>query len=192
MYIGKTFPQLPGTKTINHYGDIEDFTLRFNHKKFILWYPKDFTFICPTELFAVQELIHEFEKRNTLVFAASCDTLEVHYAWLNVDKENGGISGIHFPLISDVTRTLSKELGILNEENVTYRASYLMDESNVVFYESINDMNIGRNIHEILRILDAKIYTENNKTVCPSNWERGDEGLDPTREGISTYLKNNY
>ena len=154
--VGKQFPNIT-VDAISEMGDnlkinvLEEAT-RNNKKVLLFWYPKDFTFVCPTELHAFQAALSEFEKRNTIVIGASCDTNEVHFAWLNTAKDNGGIEGVTYPLLADTTRNLSNALGILdienteyNEEldqvmisgsNVTYRATYLIDETGKIFHES--------------------------------------------------------
>ena len=146
--IGKKFPQL-FMKVMTYLGKELNLDIVFEvmNKKcdaIIFWYPKDFTNICPTELNAIQDSISEFEKRNCLVFAASCDTCETHLAWLNTPKDRGGIQGVKFPIISDTKRNLSSMLGILDsEDNVPYRATYLIDQNGIVYHESVNDMRIA-------------------------------------------------
>jgi peroxiredoxin (alkyl hydroperoxide reductase subunit C) len=179
-----------------------------NKKKVILfWYPKDFTFVCPTELHAFQAALPEFEKRNTLVIGASCDTAEVHFAWLNTEKDNGGIEGVSYPLLADSNRNLASTLGILditneefNEEtgvitvegdNVTYRATYVIDEEGIVFHEGINHMPVGRNVNEFLRLIDAYTHVQEKGEVCPANWEEGKDAMSANRAGTAEYLANN-
>ena len=176
-----------------------------NGKKVLLfWYPKDFTFVCPTELHAFQEALTEFEKRNTLVIGASCDTPEVHFAWLSTTKNNGGIEGITYPILADSNRNLANILGILDitserydeefdtiqvvGDNVTYRATYLIDEQGTVFHEGINHMPLGRNVNEFLRLIDAYTHVQNNGEVCPANWEEGKEAMAPNAEETAKYL----
>jgi peroxiredoxin (alkyl hydroperoxide reductase subunit C) len=157
-------------------------------KVLLFWYPKDFTYVCPTELFAFQETVEEFGKRNCMVLGASCDTNEVHFAWLSTPKEEGGIEGVEYPILSDTWRKLAGELNITDvEDNVSYRATYLLDEQGVCFHESVNDMPIGRNVNEYLRILDAKIFNEKNGEVCPANWEEGKRAMAESREGVINY-----
>jgi peroxiredoxin (alkyl hydroperoxide reductase subunit C) len=176
-----------------------------NNKKVLLfWYPKDFTFVCPTELHAFQNALAEFEKRNTMVIGASCDTPEVHFAWLNTSKDNGGIEGVTYPILADTNRNLSSTLGILdtsnevyNEEtgvvtvdgdNVTYRATYLIDENGDVFHEGINHMPLGRNVDEFLRLIDAFTHVQTKGEVCPANWEEGKDAMNANRDGVAEYL----
>lgn len=205
--VGKKFPNIT-VDAISHMGDnlriniLEEATK--NNKKVVLfWYPKDFTFVCPTELHAFQAALGEFEKRNTIVIGASCDTNEVHFAWLNTAKDNGGIEGVTYPLVADTTRNLSTALGILdaedvfNEEtgdyliegsNVTYRATYLVDETGVIFHESVNHMPLGRNVNEFLRLIDAYTHVQTKGEVCPANWEEGKDAMKADRNSTAAYL----
>ena len=177
-----------------------------NKKKVLLfWYPKDFTFVCPTELHAFQEALEEFEKRNVKVIGASCDTAEVHFAWLNTPKNQGGIQGVTYPLLADSNRNLATVLDILdtNEvfdedydnyliegDNVTYRATYLIDENGKIFHESINDMPLGRNVSEFLRLIDAYVHVQQYGEVCPANWQEGKDAMNANRDGVANYLAN--
>ena len=189
--VGKQFPDV-SVKTINADGDESRVNLCCpNIPTVLFWYPKDFTFVCPTEILAFNEKAGEFTKRGFQVFGASCDTCEVHYAWLNTSQEDGGIEGVEFPILADSTRALSSELDILDEEdNVTYRATYLIDENGRCFHASVNDMPIGRNIDELLRLIDAKLHVDEHGEVCPAGWQEGDKAVKATREGIAEYLTN--
>ena len=210
-FVGKKFPNI-AVDAISEMGDnlkINVFEEAVNSKKKVLlfWYPKDFTFVCPTELHAFQAALGEFEKRNTTVIGASCDTNEVHFAWLNTPKDKGGIEGVTYPILADTNRNLSTILDILdiesstyNEEtdtvviegsNVTYRATYLVDEDGKVFHESINDMPLGRNVNEYLRLIDAYTHVQVKGEVCPANWEEGKEAMTADRSGVASYLASN-
>ena len=203
--VGKQFPDI-SVKAIDEMGDAYQLNVLQqaveNKKKVVLfWYPKDFTFVCPTEIHAFQEAAAEFAKRNTIVIGASCDTAEVHFAWLNTAKDNGGIEGVKFPILADSTRVLSQALDILDfdmfdedgsaGDNVTYRATYLIDETGLVFHESINHMPVGRNVHEYLRLVDAYTHVQKHGEVCPANWEEGKTAMNATRDGVADYLSNN-
>lgn len=205
--VGKKFPNIT-VDAISEMGD----NLRINileeavnkKKKVVLfWYPKDFTFVCPTELHAFQAALGEFEKRNTLVIGASCDTNEVHFAWLNTPKDNGGIEGVTYPILADTTRNLAAALDILDAEwvfdenleeeilegsNVTYRATYLIDEDGKIFHESVNDMPLGRNVNEYLRLIDAYTHVQTHGEVCPANWEEGKDAMNADRKSTAAYL----
>lgn len=202
--VGKKFPSVL-VNAMDEMGDTFQIdVLRHaieNKKKVVLfWYPKDFTFVCPTEIHAFQEAAADFAKRNTLVIGASCDTAEVHFAWLNTAKDNGGIEGVKFPLIADSTRRLAEELDILDfdpydedsaGDNVTYRATYLIDEEGTVFHESINHMPVGRNVQEYIRLVDAYTHVQTHGEVCPANWEEGKEAMKADRASTAEYLSNN-
>ncbi|MDR0196006.1 MAG: peroxiredoxin [Myroides sp.] len=206
--VGKKFPNIT-VDAMSEMGDdlrinIFEEATKNNKKVLLFWYPKDFTFVCPTELHAFQAALPEFEKRNTIVVGASCDTNEVHFAWLNTAKDNGGIEGVTYPIIADTQRNLSSVLGILdvenevyNEEldsvqiegsNVTYRATYLVDESGKIFHESVNDMPLGRNVNEYIRLIDAYTHVQTHGEVCPANWEEGKDAMNANRNGVADYL----
>lgn len=208
--VGKKFPSI-AVDAMSEMGDnlkINIFEEATKNKKKVLlfWYPKDFTFVCPTELHAFQAALPEFTKRNTIVIGASCDTNEVHFAWLNTPKDNGGIEGVTYPILADTNRNLSNILGILDIDstsysedtdsiivegsNVTYRATYLIDEEGRIFHESVNDMPLGRNVDEYLRLVDAFTHFQQKGEVCPANWEEGKEAMVATREGVASYLSN--
>lgn len=205
--VGKKFPNIT-VDAMSEMGDnlriniLEEATKK-NKKVVLFWYPKDFTFVCPTELHAFEELKKEFEKRNTIIIGASVDTCEVHFAWLNTPKDQGGIEGISYPILADTTRNLSNALGILeadhiyNEElenyliegsNVTFRATFLIDENGKVFHESVNDMPLGRNVKEYLRLIDAYTHVQKYGEVCPANWEEGKEAMHADRKSTADYL----
>ncbi len=208
--VGKQFPNLD-VDAMNEMGD----TFKLNvfeeaknkgKKVLLFWYPKDFTFVCPTELHAFQEALGEFEKRNTIVIGASCDTPEVHFAWLNTPKDNGGIECVTYDILADSNRNLSGTLDILDVEveynediddsvlvgdNVTYRATYLIDEEGTVFHEGVNHMPVGRNVNEFLRMIDAYTHVQKNGEVCPANWEEGKDAMGANRNATAEYLSKN-
>ena len=208
--VGRKFPNLE-VNAMNELGDTFKINVleeaQKNGKKVLLfWYPKDFTFVCPTELHAFQESLSDFNLRNTMVIGASCDTAEVHFAWLSTSKDNGGIEGITYPLLADSNRNMASTLNILdivNEQydeetgvllvegdNVTYRATYLIDEEGTMFHESINHMPLGRNVNEYLRLIDAYTHVQEKGEVCPANWEEGKEAMTADRSGVVSYLTN--
>lgn len=209
--VGKKFPSIE-VDAMNEMGDtfklnVVEEAIKNKKKVVLFWYPKDFTFVCPTELHAFQEMVEEFDKRNTMVIGASCDTPEVHFAWLNTPKDDGGIQGVTYPILADSNRNLANMLRILdiqseeyNEEtdsfiyegdNVTYRATYLIDEEGTVFHEGVNHMPLGRNVNEYLRLIDAYTHVQKNGEVCPANWEEGKTAMNATRDGVADYLKSN-
>lgn len=208
--VGKKFPNIT-VDAISEMGDnlrinVLQQALNNNKKVLLFWYPKDFTFVCPTELHAFQAALPQFEAKNTIVIGASCDTNEVHFAWLNTPKNNGGIEGVTYSLLADTTRNLAMALGILDIEmvydeelddeilegsNVTFRATYLIDETGKVFHESVNDMPLGRNVNEYLRLIDAYTHIQTKGEVCPANWEAGKDAMQADRKSTADYLSKN-
>ena len=210
-FTGKKFPDI-SVPAMDEMGDVKQINIlklaKENKKKVLLfWYPKDFTFVCPTELHAFQAALPEFEKRNTIVIGASCDTPEVHFAWLNTSKDNGGIEGVTYDILADSNRNLANILDILDVKSVkydeltgaeliegdyvTYRATYLIDEEGEVFHEGINHMPLGRNVNDFLRLIDAYTHVQEKGEVCPANWEDGKEAMSANRDGVMSYLSNN-
>ncbi|HKK89140.1 MAG TPA: peroxiredoxin [Saprospiraceae bacterium] len=208
--VGRKFPNLEVNAT-DEMGDVYAMNILKqavdNKKKVLLfWYPKDFTFVCPTEIHAFQEALKAFEDRNTMVVGASCDTAEVHFAWLNTSKDDGGIEGVTYPLIADSNRNLARALDILDldnfrydeendldlvdGDNVTYRATFLIDEDGTVFHESVNHMPLGRNVAEFLRLIDAYSHVQEKGEVCPANWEEGKDAMKADRTGVAEYLSS--
>ncbi|MEP0987704.1 peroxiredoxin [Ekhidna sp.] len=206
--VGKKAPIVNAPAVINGEEIVENFSLdQYIGKKEVMFffYPKDFTFVCPTEIHAFQEKLEEFEKRGVAVVGASCDTEETHLAWLMTDKDKGGISGVTYPLIADPSKTVASNFGVLagdwsyDEEGnlefdgapVAFRGTFFIDKDGVVRHETINDLPLGRNIDEMLRIVDAWQHVEKHGEVCPANWEEGKTAMNATREGVAEYLSAN-
>ncbi len=154
----------------------------------VFFYPADFTFVCPTELVAFDKAKAEFDARNTKVVGVSVDSVHSHAAWRRTPLNQGGIGAINYPLLSDFCRDLSDPLGILNEEGVTYRASYLLDKEGKIRHFVVNDLPLGRSVSEMLRMVDALAFYEQNGQVCPANWQKGEAGIGADLESTSTYL----
>ncbi len=206
--IGKKAPYFKASAVINGREIVEDFSLdQFIGKKHVIFffYPKDFTFVCPTELHAFQDRMEEFEARNCALVACSTDTEESHWGWLQVAKKHGGIQGITYPIVADTAKTISSNYGVLagdydyNDEGelvatgamIAYRGLFLIDKNGVVHHETINNFPLGRNVDEALRMLDALQYFEENGEVCPANWHRGKEAMVGSHQGVAEYLSNN-
>ena len=166
------------------------------------FYPLDFTFVCPTEIIAFQNRMEEFEERNVAVVGCSIDSKFSHWAWVNTPVENGGIQGVKYPLVSDLTKTISANYDVLagefaynddgemefNGEAVAYRGLFLIDKQGVVRHQVVNDLPLGRSIDEALRMVDALQHFEENGEVCPANWKQGEEAMLATHESVSSYL----
>ncbi len=205
VLVGKKAPSFKAKAVLNG-KDIEaDFSLdQFLGKKYVIFffYPKDFTFVCPSELHAFQELLSEFESRNTAVVACSTDTEQSHWGWLQVAKKDGGIKGITYPIVADTNKTISYNYGVLNgtfgadangnmnatSELVAYRGLFLIDKNGVVRHQLINDLPLVRNVEEALRMVDALQFNEESGEVCPANWNKGKSGMKATHEGVAKYL----
>lgn len=203
--IGKKAPAVKATAVVDGNRIVEDFTLsQYEGKKYVVlfFYPMDFTFVCPTELHAFQEKIGEFEARNVQVVGCSVDSEYSHLAWLGQPKGKGGIEGVTYPIIADTTKTVSENYGVLGGEYmsgeddelvfagapVAYRGLYLIDREGIVRHLVINDLPLGRNVDEVLRMVDALQHFEENGEVCPANWARGKEAMNATGDGVADYL----
>ncbi len=158
--------------------------------KILIFYPADFSFICPTELFAFQDKLAEFEKRNTVLIAFSVDQIYAHQKWLETPKNEGGIQGITYPIVSDINKSIAHAYHVLDEKDgVALRGVVIIDTNNIVQALNVYNTSIGRNIDEVLRVLDAVLFTQEHGHVCPANWEKGDEGMEASHDGLKKYLK---
>ena len=203
--VGKKAPLFDATAVIGGNEIVDSFSLEqyIGEKEVIFFfYPKDFTFVCPTELHAFQASIGEFEKRGVAVVACSTDTENSHLAWLTTPKKQGGIEGVTYPVVADVSKVISNNYGVLagdwayNEENqlvfegaaIAFRGTFFIDKEGIVRHESINDLPLGRNIDEYLRIVDAWHHNQEHGEVCPANWQEGKDALKDTVESVADYL----
>ena len=155
----------------------------------LFFYPLDFTFVCPTEIIAFDEKLAEFKKRNCEVIGVSVDSEFTHLAWKKTPCEKGGIGSIRFPLVSDLTKKISRSYGVLHEDSVALRGLFLIDKQGTIRHAVINDLPLGRNVAEAIRMVDALQYFEKHGEVCPANWEKGKDALTPSAEGIADYLR---
>ncbi len=205
--VGKKAPAFSAPAVINGEEIVENFSLeQYIGKKEVVFffYPKDFTFVCPTEILAFQEKLAEFEKREVAVVGISTDTEETHLAWLMTAKDQGGIEGVTYPLVADTAKTIASNYGVLagdwnyNEAGelifegapIAYRGTFLIDKAGMVRQETINDLPLGRNIDEMIRLVDALHHIEKYGEVCPANWEEGKDAMEATKKGVAEYLAN--
>ncbi|NDD58944.1 MAG: peroxiredoxin [Chlamydiae bacterium] len=191
VLIGKSAPHFTAKAVIGN-SIHDDFSLSSFIGKYVVlfFYPLDFTFVCPTELHAFQEKLPEFTQRNAVVIGCSVDSCFSHLAWLSTPKCKGGIEGIHYPIISDINKNISRAYHVLKEEEgISFRGLYLIDRQGTIRHQLINDLPIGRSVDEVLRTLDAVIFHDNNGEVCPANWKAGDKSMKPTTEGLQDYFK---
>ena len=168
----------------------ETFTLSDLRGKYtvLFFYPLDFTFVCPSEIIAFDKAYEKFKAKNCELVGVSIDSQFSHFAWKNTPVEEGGIGQIKFPLVADITKRISKDYGVLVNKSVALRGLFLIDKEGIVRHAVINDLPLGRNVDEALRMLDALQFTEEHGEVCPANWTAGDEGMTPTAEGVADYL----
>lgn len=175
-------------------GDFKQITLSsFRQDKYValFFYPLDFTFVCPSEIIAFSRRAKAFEERNTQILGVSVDSKFSHFAWRNTPIENGGIGAIDFPLISDLTKEISRDYGVLVDDAVALRGTFLIDRSGIVRHATLNDLPIGRNVDETLRVLDALQFSEKHGEVCPAGWEKGKAGMQASASGVASYLASN-
>lgn len=205
VIVGKKAPSFSAAAVVNGGEIINDFSLdQYRGKNHVLFffYPKDFTFVCPSELHAFQNALSEFEARGVKVVACSTDTQESHWAWLQTPKNKGGIEGVKYPIVADTTKTISEAYGVLageyeydmdgtltaNGPMIAYRGLFLIDKTGTVMHQLVNFFPLGRNVDEALRMVDALQYFEEHGEVCPANWQKGDAAMKPSFEGVADYL----
>lgn len=205
VLVGKKAPLFEADAVINGGEFIEKFSLeQYIGKKYVVFYfyPADFTFVCPTEILAFQHKLKEFEERDTIVVGCSVDSKFSHWAWLQTPQEKGGIQGVAYPIVADSSKTISENYDVLageydyNEEGemefdgdpMAFRGLFLIDKQGVVRHQVVNDMPLGRSVDEVLRLVDALQFFEENGEVCPADWHKGDEGMKATADGVAEYL----
>jgi peroxiredoxin (alkyl hydroperoxide reductase subunit C) len=169
----------------------EDFQLSQLNSKFIVlfFWPLDFTFVCPTEIIAHDRRIEEFKKRETEVVGVSIDSQFTHFAWRNTPVDEGGIGQIRFPIVSDIRHIITRRYGVEHKDGVALRASFLIDKDGVVQHQVVNNLSLGRNVDEMLRMIDAQRNFESHGEVCPAGWHHGDEAIKASNESLKEYLK---
>ena len=168
----------------------EQFKLSDLRGKYVVlfFWPLDFTFVCPTEIVAHDRRIEKFKERNVEVVGVSIDSQFTHFAWRNTPLKEGGIGPVQFPLVADITHEITRAYGIEHPDGVALRASFLIDRDGIVQHQVVNNLPLGREVDEMLRMVDALQYHEEHGEVCPAGWLKGDEGMQPTAEGVADYL----
>jgi peroxiredoxin (alkyl hydroperoxide reductase subunit C) len=189
-FVSQTAPDFSADAYDN--GNFKQISLAgFKGKKVVLFfYPLDFTFVCPTEILAFADTLEEFKKRDTVVLGCSVDSKFTHNAWAQLPREEGGIKGVNFPLISDLNKTIARDYGILLDAGISLRGLFIINKDGVLKHATINHLDLGRNISEVLRLLDAIDYSEAHGEVCPANWERGKKAMKPDSESLKQYMKS--
>ncbi|MEX1312435.1 MAG: peroxiredoxin [Candidatus Sulfomarinibacteraceae bacterium] len=168
----------------------ESFSLSSLRGKYVVlfFYPLDFTFVCPTEILAFDDKLEEFHKRNAEVVGVSVDSQYTHLAWKKTPTDNGGIGPIRYPLVADLKKEIARDYGVLFQDEVALRGLFLIDREGIIRHAVINDLPLGRNVAEALRMLDALRFHEEKGDVCPANWNEGDEGMNATPDGVVDFL----
>jgi len=205
VLVGKKAPLFEADAVVNGGEFVERFSLdQFIGKKYVLFFffPLDFTFVCPTEILAFQEKLSEFEQRNVAVVGCKVDSKYSHWAWLNTEVKNGGIKGVSFPLVSDLSKTIAQNYDVLageydyNEDDemefvgdaLAYRGLFLIDKQGIVRHQIVNDLPLGRSVDEAIRMVDALQCYEEIGEVCPANWHKGDATMKENAESVAEYL----
>jgi len=207
VLVGKKAPHFNASAVLNGNDIVSDFSLdQYLGKQHVIlfFYPKDFTFVCPTELHAFQARLKDFEERGVAVVAVSTDTEMSHWGWLQMPKNQGGIEGITYPLVADTNKTISTNYDVLvgnwdynaegeliaDGELIAYRGLFLIDKAGVVRHQVVNDLPLGRSVDEAIRVVDALQHLEEHGEVCPANWVKGEEAMSASHEGTAEYLAN--
>lgn len=192
VLVGKEAPSFK-TKCVTK-TDVKDTELKDYRGKYVIlfFYPLDFTFVCPTELHAFQEKLEDFSKSDCVVLGCSVDSHFSHLAWLNTPKEKGGIQGVSYGLLSDLGGHIAKAYDVLNPDGIAYRGLFLIDREGMVRHQVVNDLPLGRNVSEALRMLHALQHTEKHGEVCPANWTQGVRALKTTTESVAEYLLTSH
>jgi peroxiredoxin 2/4 len=207
VLVGKKAPSFSAKAVVNGEDIVDGFSLdQYLGKNHVLFffYPKDFTFVCPTELHAFQAKLDEFEARGIKVVACSTDTEESHWGWLQMSKDHGGIEGLTYPIVADTSKTIAANYGVLagdydvDEEGnllatgpmIAYRGLFLIDKEGTVQHQVVNNFPLGRSVNEALRMVDALLHFEDKGEVCPANWEKGQDAMEESHSGVASYLSS--
>ena len=194
MLVTKKAPNFTATAVLGDNQIVENFNLYENFGAkgtVIFFYPLDFTFVCPSEIIAFDKRLEEFTSRGINVIGISVDSQFSHFAWKNTPVNQGGIGQVRFPLVADLSKQISKDFDVLFDESVALRGSFLLDKDGTVRHAVINDLPLGRNIDEMIRMIDTMLFTNEYGEVCPAGWQKGDEGMKASTSGVAEYLNKN-
>ena len=189
-FVSEKAPDFTADALVN--GEFKKVSLSdYKGKKVVLFfYPLDFTFVCPTEILAFADHLEEFKKRNTEIVGVSVDSQFTHMAWAQVDRKEGGIKGVNYPLVSDLSKNIARTYGVLLEgPGIALRGLFIVNKDGVLKHSTINHLDLGRNIDEVLRLLDAVDFSEEHGEVCPANWKKGEKAMKPTAAGLKDYMR---
>ncbi len=192
VLVGKQAPDFTAAAVMADGDIVEDFNLKSYLKDsygLVFFYPLDFTFVCPSEILAYSNRVPKFEEKNVKVVAVSVDSQFSHFAWRNTEPKDGGLGPVKFPLVADITKQIARDYDVLIEsDGVALRGTFLIDRDGVVRHQLVNDLPLGRNADEALRMVDALQFHEENGEVCPAGWQKGEEGMVADQKGVAEYL----
>ena len=194
VLVGKQAPDFTAKAVMPDNSFNETFNLKANLEGkygILFFYPLDFTFVCPSEIIAFHNKIAEFEKRNTQVIGVSVDSHFSHLAWKNTPVEQGGIGNVQYPLVADLTKQISRNYDVLFNGEISFRGLFLIDKDFTVQHQLVNNLPLGRNIDEALRMVDSLQFSEEHGEVCPANWNKGKPGMQADAKGVASYLADN-
>ena len=191
MLVTNPAPDFTATAVLADGQIVENFKLSENYGEkgtVVFFYPLDFTFVCPSEIIAFSHRYDEFQKRGVNVIGVSVDSQFSHFAWRETPVNEGGIGRINFPLVADLTKNIARDYDVLLNDAVALRGSFLIDANGIIRHAVINDLPLGRNVDEMLRMIDAQQFTDEHGEVCPAGWQKGDEGMKADSKGVAEYL----
>ncbi|MDR1976350.1 MAG: peroxiredoxin [Campylobacteraceae bacterium] len=194
MLVTKKAPDFTAAAVLGDNQIVGDFNLYKNFGEkgtVVFFYPMDFTFVCPSEIIAFDHRLDEFKARGINVIGVSVDSQFTHFAWKSTDVKEGGIGNVRYPLVADITKQIARDFDVLLNESVALRGSFLIDKDGTIRHAVINDLPLGRNIDELIRVIDAMLFTNEYGEVCPAGWNKGDEGIKANTKGIADYLAKN-
>lgn len=194
VLVGKEAPDFTAAAVMPDNTIIEDFCLSEHIKgkyALVFFYPLDFTFVCPSEIIAFDNRMDKFKELNCEVIAVSVDSQHTHFAWRNTDRNEGGLGPVKFPLVADLTKNIGYDYGVLLEAGLTLRGTFLIDLNGIVRHQVVNDLPLGRNVDEAIRMVEALQFHEEHGEVCPAGWNKGDKGMTASADGVKSYLADN-
>ena len=192
VLVGKSAPDFEATAVVgNEFKENYRLSDSNGSYRLLFFYPLDFTFVCPTELHAFQEKLEAFKNLNCEVIGCSIDSHFSHHAWLQVDRNKGGIQGVSYPIVADINKTIARDYDVLIEnDGVALRGAFLIDKEGVVRHQTVNDLPLGRNVDEFLRLLEALQFSEEYGDVCPANWNKGSKTMKPNHDSLNEYMQS--
>ena len=190
LLVTKEAPDFNATAVLPDNSFKDDFKLSDYRGQYVLlfFYPLDFTFVCPSEILAFNNAVAQFQENNCQLIGVSVDSHFTHLAWKNTHINDGGIGAIQYPLVADLDKSIAANYGVLLDAGIALRGLFLVDKEGIIRHQVVNDLPLGRNVDEAIRVLDALQFTEKYGDVCPANWKKGEAAMTPTAEGVASYL----